>query len=45
LAKVLDVELYVVGAQVQVEDFLRMSAFCEGIQLVDEYEAIELASV
>ncbi len=40
-----DVELYVVGAQVQVEHFLRMSAFCEGITLVNEYETIELASV
>lgn len=40
-----DVELYVVGAQVQVEHFLRMSAFCEGITMVDKYEALELTSV
>ncbi|MUG99124.1 STAS domain-containing protein [Scytonema sp. UIC 10036] len=40
-----DVELYVVGAQVQVEHFLRMSSFCEGITMVDKYEAAELASV
>jgi len=40
-----NVELYVVGAQVQVEHFLRMSAFCEGVTMVDKYEALELTSV
>ncbi|MEI2580209.1 AGE family epimerase/isomerase [Scytonema sp. PRP1] len=40
-----DVELYVIGAQVQVEQFLRVSAFCEGIIMADKYETAELASV
>lgn len=40
-----DVDIYVVGATEQVLHFLRMGAFCEGITVMDKYEAVELAGV
>ena len=40
-----DVDIYVVGAQEHVKHFLQMSAFCEGITVLDQYDTVEMASV
>jgi anti-anti-sigma factor len=40
-----DVDLYVVGAPEQVLHFLKMSAFCEGVTVLEQYDTVELASV
>lgn len=40
-----DVDIYVVGAQEHVKHFLQMSAFCEGITVLDQYGTVEMASV
>lgn len=40
-----DVDIYVVGAQENVLHFLKMSAFCEGLTVLDQYDAVEMASV
>lgn len=40
-----DVEIYVVGATEHVLHFLKMSAFCEGVTVLDRYETVEMASV
>ena len=40
-----DVEIYVVGASEQIKNFLKKSAFCEGVTVVDKYDAVEMAGV
>ncbi|GAB1545373.1 hypothetical protein NUACC21_80490 [Scytonema sp. NUACC21] len=40
-----DIDIYVVGASEHVLHFLKMSAFCEGITVLDRYDAVEMASV
>lgn len=40
-----DVDIYVVGAQENVKNFLMMSAFCQGVTVLDQYETIEMATV
>jgi anti-anti-sigma factor len=40
-----DVDIYVVGASEHVLHFLNMSAFCEGITVLDHYGTVEMASV
>ncbi len=40
-----DVDLYVVGAPEHVLHFLKMSAFCEGVTVLEQYDTVELASV
>ena len=40
-----DVDIYVVGATEHVLHFLKMSAFCEGVTVLDQYETVEMASV
>jgi anti-anti-sigma factor len=40
-----EVELYIVGAKAQIEHFLRISGFCEGVKILDKYEDLELVSV
>jgi len=40
-----DVEIYVVGAPEHVLHFLKISAFCEGVTVLDKYESVEMASV
>jgi anti-anti-sigma factor len=39
------VDIYVVGASENVKYFLKMSAFCEGVTVLDKYESVEMASV
>ncbi|ARV57300.1 N-acyl-D-glucosamine 2-epimerase [Nostocales cyanobacterium HT-58-2] len=40
-----DVEIYIVGATDQVLHFLKMSSFCEGVTVLNEYETVEMAHV
>lgn len=40
-----DVDIYVVGASEHVLHYLNMSAFCEGITVLDHYGTVEMASV
>jgi anti-anti-sigma factor len=40
-----DMEIYVVGASEQVKHFLKMSAFCEGITVLDQYDTVEMTKV
>ncbi|MDZ8225126.1 AGE family epimerase/isomerase [Nostoc sp. ChiVER01] len=40
-----DVHIYIVGAPEHVLHFLKMSSFCEGITVLEQYEAIEMANV
>jgi len=39
------VDIYIVGAPENVKQFLKMSAFCEGVTVLDQYETVEMASV
>ncbi|MBP5976268.1 STAS domain-containing protein [Brasilonema sp. CT11] len=39
------VDIYIVGAPDHVKQFLKASAFCEGVTVLDEYETVEMASV
>jgi anti-anti-sigma factor len=40
-----NVDIYLVGAAENVKQFLVMSAFCEGVTVLDEYQTPELAKV
>ncbi|KST65724.1 AGE family epimerase/isomerase [Mastigocoleus testarum] len=40
-----NMEIYVVGASEQIKHFLKMSAFCEGITLLDKYNTVEMIKV
>lgn len=40
-----DIKIYVVGASEQVKHFLKMSAFCEGVTLLDRYDTIEMTKI
>lgn len=40
-----DIKIYVVGASEQVKHFLKMSAFCEGVTLLDCYDTMEMIKV
>lgn len=39
------VDIYVVGATEPIKNFLKMSAFCEGVIVVDKYDTVEMISV
>jgi anti-anti-sigma factor len=36
------VEIYIVGAQENVKQFLRMSSFCDGVTILDQYETVKV---
>ncbi|MBD2449507.1 AGE family epimerase/isomerase [Nostoc sp. FACHB-152] len=40
-----DVHIYLVGAPEHVLHFLKMSSFCEGITVLEQYETVEMANV
>ncbi len=40
-----NVDIYIVGAAENVKQFLKTSAFCEGVTVLDRYETVEMASV
>ncbi|MBO3459385.1 AGE family epimerase/isomerase [Aetokthonos hydrillicola Thurmond2011] len=39
------VDIYIVGAQENVKQFLKTSAFCDGVIVLDEYESVEAVTV
>ncbi len=40
-----NVDIHIVGAPENVKQFLKMSAFCEGVTMLDQYETVEMASI
>ncbi|MCX7594473.1 MAG: AGE family epimerase/isomerase, partial [Fischerella sp.] len=40
-----DVEFYIVGAAEHVKNYLQMSAFCEGVTMLDRYDSAKMAGV
>lgn len=40
-----NVDIYVVGATEKVKSYLEMSAFCQGVTLLEHYDALEMISV